>query len=739
MDSQLRSQVVFHLTGRRALAEAAEAPIAGLRPALLAGYRHLESLRYDFPVVLADGAGPEGEYAQSLSGIVDGVLRQIAPAGVQGEGMRRRVLKVEREIRRRAAIGARGTLQQLWDDAASTVAEQGDEAFVRDIRRARDTLGTDGEVADCDDALPARFIRHAWSAVQREKSQAARERIDSLVIRLEDILRADYLRSAEALKSPALQSSFGAAHRQLFDFDAMSRLLSRAEPRGGLGARRRLRVEQALAALKAQRFFAPAAAGLRSTASDGAHEFAFDNAAAALESFRCRAPEMVHLLKALHVADLEADSSYVDDLHDAIIDSIDEQSISAADLEFFPDYLVCLDATGGPSRDAARLTEALSSGVPLKVVVQVSDLLEEAAVGQGHFAFGVRSAQLASAAMSLDEVFVLQSTASNLLQMRDRIRRGLRHAGPALFSIYAAPSADGHELPGYLVAAAAMQSRAFPAFTYDPAAGQDFASRFSLENNPQPETDWPVERLAYADQDQQSVAEEVAFTFADFVACDPRCARHFAPAPRASWTEGMIPVQQWLASPSPDASSGVPYILVVDDGDLLCRLVVDESLIRATGRCREGWHRLQELAGIHDSRAERLLARERQAWEAEHRQAQEQAGALAPPPAVEPAAAMAAVAAAPAAVEAEPARNPDEAYIETIRCSTCNECTTVNPRMFAYNENKQAYIADLKAGTYRQLVEAAESCQVSVIHPGKPWDPNEPGLEELLERAKPFL
>jgi hypothetical protein len=59
--------------------------------------------------------------------------------------------------------------------------------------------------------------------------------------------------------------------------------------------------------------------------------------------------------------------------------------------------------------------------------------------------------------------------------------------------------------------------------------------------------------------------------------------------------------------------------------------------------------------------------------------------------------------------------------------------------MFAYNENKQAYIADLKAGSYKQLVEAAESCQLSIIHPGKPWDPGEPGLEELLERAKPFV
>jgi hypothetical protein len=59
--------------------------------------------------------------------------------------------------------------------------------------------------------------------------------------------------------------------------------------------------------------------------------------------------------------------------------------------------------------------------------------------------------------------------------------------------------------------------------------------------------------------------------------------------------------------------------------------------------------------------------------------------------------------------------------------------------MFAYNENKQAYIKDIAAGTYRQMVEAAESCQVAIIHPGKPRDPNEPGLEELLERAKPFL
>ena len=399
---------------------------------------------------------------------------------------------------------------------------------------------------------------------------------------------------------------------------------------------------------------------------------------------------------------------------------------------------MCLEPGAAGAR--GPLADALSSGVPLKVLVHADDLLEESMLGQGQFAFGLRATQLASAAMSFDDVFVLQSAASNLLQMRERVRRGLRYAGPALFSIYAAP--DGGAVPGYLQAAAAMQSRAFPAFTYDPDAGPDLASRFSLDNNPQPDLDWPVERLEYADPDLQAVSEEVAFTFADFAVCDARCAGHFEPAPRAAWGEGMITAQEWLANPAHDPAAGVPYVLAVDEADLLCRLVVDERLMRAALRCREAWHRLQELGGIHDSRAERLLARERAAWEEAHRHEAATAPAAPIAPAAPGNAAAAPTAAAvppPPVVEAEPARNPDEPYIETVRCSTCNECTQLNPRMFAYNENKQAYIADLKAGSYKQLVEAAESCQVSIIHPGKPWDPGEPGLDELMERAKPFI
>jgi ferredoxin len=81
----------------------------------------------------------------------------------------------------------------------------------------------------------------------------------------------------------------------------------------------------------------------------------------------------------------------------------------------------------------------------------------------------------------------------------------------------------------------------------------------------------------------------------------------------------------------------------------------------------------------------------------------------------------------------------DDPYIDTPLCTSCNDCFKINDRLFAYNENKQAYIADADAGSYKDLVSAAEICPVKIIHPGKPRNPNEEGLEELQKRAQPFL
>ncbi len=204
----------------------------------------------------------------------------------------------------------------------------------------------------------------------------------------------------------------------------------------------------------------------------------------------------------------------------------------------------------------------------------------------------------------------------------------------------------------------------------------------------------------------------------------------------------MIPVDEALTRERRGLPDKVPSVLMVDGNNVLQKVIVDEQLIREARRCREMWHSLQELGGVHNSHAEALLAREKKAWEERMREEAEKLAAALPAAAAAPAAAAQA-AAAPAAtaepaLEQEPERNPDEASIETARCATCNECTNINNKMFAYNENKQAYIADINAGTYAQLVEAAENCQVAIIHPGKPRNPKEPGLEELQKRAEAF-
>jgi pyruvate-ferredoxin/flavodoxin oxidoreductase len=79
-----------------------------------------------------------------------------------------------------------------------------------------------------------------------------------------------------------------------------------------------------------------------------------------------------------------------------------------------------------------------------------------------------------------------------------------------------------------------------------------------------------------------------------------------------------------------------------------------------------------------------------------------------------------------------------EAYIDSERCTTCNECINLNKKMFAYNADKQAYVKDAAAGTFAQLVQAAEKCPVSAIHPGTPLNPKEKDLEKWLKRAQAF-
>ena len=725
MKARHQDQLIFHLTGKCSGDGLYAIDGLDLRPALLAPYRDLNALRHDFPVVLVKHDGPE--FVNTLSSLVNAVLKDVAPRGIEGERLRRQALQLEREIRSAVAQGAGGTLAELWETAAARMGAREGETLEQVLGHASGALRADGEVLGCTAQTPAKLMTHAWQAVQRDKARSFHADLSRLVLRLSDILRAAYSHSRAGRQPQSLKLSVGGPHQQQFDFEALSRVVGKGVPRDELPPARRLRLEHALAELESQRFFANFA--LDDDEPDTrTHGFVFDNCAAAAQAFRERLPELAALVKAISIAELEVTGRYVEAEHDLVFDAFGEHSLSADDLARFPDYLVCIPPERNDAPENARLMEMLSSAMPVKVLVQTNELLEDASIGTGRFAVGVRSARLATTAMGLGGMFVLQSAVSNLYALRQRIQDGMRCREPALFSVYMPKSAAGSELPPYLMAAAAMESRAFPAFSYDAAAGDNWAERFSLENNPQGEDDWPVEPLAYNDADGQRASVACAFTYADFMLCDPRQAAHFALVPRERWSAAMVPAAEWLALDERLAAQCVPYLVAVDGQDAVQRVLVDARLMQATRRCLLLWHRLQEHAGVHDSHAERLLVREKAAWAATLATS---TSADQPPSA---GTALPDVAEAVAA----PAHSRDEAWIDTARCPSCNECQLINDRMFGYDERKQAYIKDITAGTYRQLVEAAESCQVAIIHPGKPRDPNEPGLEELLARAEAF-
>jgi hypothetical protein len=725
MATKYQDQVVFHLTGKPT-GDSLMPLDPKLRPALLAAYRDLTRLRYDFPLVLIDDLA-QPEYVASLGTLINRVLTELASRGIEGERLRRKVLRLERELRVLLAEGAQGKLSALWSKAADRVDPDSDTAPV--LARVAHALHTDGPLVDCDAALPARLVRQAWRAVHAEKAREFRVLTDHLVRKLSDIQRAAFMRSAAGRQPAALQVAVGTLHAEAFDFDTMSRLVKRGAPQDDLPAARRARIAWALATLRNQRFYSPAGV---STGGTSVLDFEFPDCASAAAAYRERLPQMVEVVKAIAVAELEVAGRYVEADHDAFFERYGADALTAADLAQFPDYLVCIPPDRTDAPENAGLMGLLSAGLPLKVLAIAADLLEDASIGTGQFAFGVRSARLATTAMALGGMFVLQSPSSNLYALRERVRHGMRCREPALFSVFAGTPLDAATLPAYLSAAAAMDARAFPAFSYDTAAGDNWAMRFSLENNRDSPTDWPLESFDFADDDLQRRQAAVAFTFADFALSDRRYARHFAQVPGARWNSAMCPVAEWLALPEHDQAERIPYVWAVDADDRLHRVIVDQKLMQATRRCLQLWHRLQEHAGINDSHATALLARERAAWEAR------QPAGIAPAAAAPVAVASEPSTPATLALAEEPKRSSDDAWIETARCPSCNECQTINPQMFAYNENKQAFIKDITAGTFRQLVEAAEACQVAIIHPGKPRDPNEPGLAELIERAAPY-
>ncbi|MCB9652398.1 MAG: ferredoxin, partial [Deltaproteobacteria bacterium] len=486
--------------------------------------------------------------------------------------------------------------------------------------------------------------------------------------------------------------------------------------------------------------------------------------------------------RSLRIAELEVAGTWDEDHHAPWLQSFDWEAFSRDELMAMPPVVALASASDVAKGDFLAVSQALTSGRPVKLLIYAEPLKDPRA--EGEVASGFRL-ELGYLGIGHREAFVLQSSVARPGHLAEGYKGALACERPGLMVLDgAATRGPTPRLGRWLYASAAVEGRAHPMFSYAPEAGGSWAARLTLGENPQPEADWVTWELPCQHRDGGPTSLSVEFTFADAALLDPGMAKHFAIIPGDCPQEDLVTMAEWLGLSDEVASRKVPYIWINASGELW-RAVVTRRLAWAARDRQAFWRLLRELGGVKNVYVEAAVAKaqaeaaaeiERRlaeqaaihaaALEATRRDAAKEAmerltavlldldaGPLstsaAPRPVVK-AAPVAAPAAAPA-VEAAPkaeapkaeapkpeAPDAEEPWVDSPLCTSCNDCVAMNPALFVYDGNKQVRIGDAKAGTFAQLVKAAESCPAKCIHPGTPMNPDEPGLADLLPRAARF-
>jgi len=260
----------------------------------------------------------------------------------------------------------------------------------------------------------------------------------------------------------------------------------------------------------------------------------------------------------------------------------------------------------------------------------------------------------------------------------------------------------------------------------------------------------------------------VPLTFADWAMTEGRFQKHFKFIAPSQWHDDMLPLHEFIDLDHDDMAEHTPYVYAVHpDSNTLIRVGIDPEIVHATIERRNFWRTLKGLAGVDkviiDTDAIAAQAKAEMAASIASNlmsiaggnggDVSALASALAAAPAANapqvavpttaPTPTKAAsttpqAAASPAPKTAPTAGGHESVWIETPDCTTCDECVDINPKIFKYNEDKKAIVIDPTAGTFEDIVKAAEKCTAVIIHPGTPWNPNEKNLEKLIKRAEKF-
>jgi pyruvate-ferredoxin/flavodoxin oxidoreductase len=480
-----------------------------------------------------------------------------------------------------------------------------------------------------------------------------------------------------------------------------------------------------------------------------------DSPSVAMGIFEGHMAKMAEGFKAIRMAEIELNGGYQKDKHAEFFTYFDWKKFSDEEFHLCPPVV----SVGGDGAmydiGFQNLSRMMMSGKPIKVLVldtqvysntggqactsgftgQVSDMAQFGKVTQGKEE--IRK-EIALVGMAHRTTYILQGSFSNATHLLEGFIEGINARRPALFNIYSACMPEhgiGDDLAEHQ-SKLAVESRAYPLIRYNPDKGTLPEECLDLEGNPAIDADWPTYALEYSDEQGTKAKMQLPLTFADFAITEARFRKQFRTAPRDTWNENMVLLADYLNLTAENRDGKFPYIWALDKKNRLMRVIPAAPIVRACEDRRNFWRTLKSLAAIRPAVdageiAARVRAEFAQTLAARFLQIAGD-GQL-------PAGDLPKLQSTPAAEAAPVAGNGYVApWVDSAQCSACDECVNLNPKMFAYDDHKHAYIKDAKAGPYKDLVRAAEKCTAQVIHPGTPRDPTEKDLDKLVKRAAKY-
>ncbi|WP_200875048.1 2-oxoacid:acceptor oxidoreductase family protein [Methylomarinum vadi] len=502
-----------------------------------------------------------------------------------------------------------------------------------------------------------------------------------------------------------------------------------------------------------------------------------DSPSVAMGLFEGHMVKMAEGFKAIRMAELEITGKYDKDEHDIFFRYFDWRQFSEEEYKLCPP-VVCIGGDGAMyDIGFQNLSRALMSGTPIKVLVldtqvysntggqactsgfigQVADM---APYGENKKGKQEKRKEMALISMAHRTSYVLQSAQSHLNHLLEGYIDGLNYQGPAIWNIYSVcqPEHGVGDDMSTRQSKLAVESRAYPLTSFDPNRGTAWKKCLSLKSNPDLDKDWTTYMLNYVDEYGNEESMELPLTFADWALTEGRFRKHFNIVPQEKWNDDMVPLHEFIDLDEDDRDDKYPYIWALNpNNNNLIRVLVANEIVESTIERREYWRMLKGLVGEDEKIDPQAIADNAKAEAAQSLVAglmnlatggssedllkaitSAPATVAAKPAAPAPAAPAASAAAPEPAAPAKAAGGYEPVWIDTPDCTTCDECVDINPKIFQYNADKKAIVVDPTAGTYEDIVRAAEKCTAVIIHPGTPWNPDEPNLDKLIKRAEKF-